>query len=198
MNKLQQDIKNFHENIKPTLEKVLKQYDRKTDQKIYNKIIKPCKKLIQKCSFKSVSDTSSLCSLAYWLYIYNHKELELELCESIHGVDFEIEYWTTGILNIYGLEIRIAREFLGENRKDNIPSAWLSYYFSKKVKKELRYPQILREKEITACSDLDGELFYALCNMIGKGETELYTDLNKNWDRIEETITDYLNYLREE
>lgn len=52
-------------------------------------IIKRCKQLIQKCSFKSLSDTSCLCSLAYWLYIYGDKELALEIREHTHGVDFE-------------------------------------------------------------------------------------------------------------
>lgn len=54
-------------------------------------IVKRCKQLIQKCSFKSLSDTSCLCSLAYWLYIYGHKELALEICEHTNGVDFEFE-----------------------------------------------------------------------------------------------------------
>ncbi|WP_304429167.1 hypothetical protein, partial [uncultured Acetatifactor sp.] len=48
--------------------------------------------------------------------------------------------WNSGIQNIYGLEIRIARELLGENRRNNIPLNLLEYCFSKKVKKELRYP----------------------------------------------------------
>lgn len=184
MNQLQQEIKDFHEKLKPFLEKVLEQYNRKTTQKIYTTIIKPCKKLIQKCSFKSIPDTSCLCSLTYWLYIYGDKELALKICEIIHGVDFSFEFgcWNSGIQNIYGLEIRIARELLGENRRNNIPPDLLEYYFSKRVKKELRYPQILREEKIAACSSrfLNTELLLAIYNMIGLGETGLYTELNEN------------------
>lgn len=66
----------------------------------------------QKCSYKSTSDTDCLCSLAYWLYIYGDKELALKICEIAHGVEFSFEFrdWNSGIQNIYGLEIRIARD----------------------------------------------------------------------------------------
>lgn len=32
--------------------------------------------------------------------------------------------------------------------------------------------------------------------MIGKGETGLYTELNRNWTKIEETICMYIDYLK--
>lgn len=34
--------------------------------------------------------------------------------------------------------------------------------------------------------------------MIEKGETGLYTELNKNWEEIEETIILYIDYLKME
>ena len=148
INTLQQEIKEFHEQLKPTLKKVLEQYGKRTTPIICNNVIKPCKRLIQKCSFKSNFDASRLCSLAYWLYIYGHKQLALEICELTHGVDFALEYWSSNIATLYGLEMRIARELLGENRKSNIPSKFLDYYLSKTVIKKLSYPQILRQEEI--------------------------------------------------
>lgn len=157
-------------------------------------------KYFQKCSFESISDTSCLCSLAYWLYIYGDKELALEICEITHEVDFSFEFgcWNSGIQTIYGLEIRIARELLGENRRNNIPPNLLEYCFSKRVKKELNYPQVLREEEIANCSSrfLNTELLLALYNMIGLGETGLYTELNKNWEKVEETINMYIDCLK--
>ena len=192
MNKLQQEIKLFHDKLEPILEKVLEQYHKKNTEKIYNTITKPCKKLIQKCSYKSISDTSCLCSLAYWLYIYGDKELALEICEIAHEVEFSFEFmdWNSGIQNIYGLEIRIARELLGENRRNHIPLNVLEYCFSKKAKKALRYPQVLREDQIADCSSrfLDMELLLALYNMIGLGETGLFTEINRNREKIEESI----------
>lgn len=202
MNKLQQEIKSFHNRLEPVLEKILEQYNKKNTQKTYNTIIKPCKKLIQKCSYKSISDTDCLCSLAYWLYIYGDKELALEICEITHEVEFSFEFggWNSGIQNIYGLEIRIARELLGENRRNNIPPHLLDYCLSKRVKKEISYPQILREDKIADCSDifLNTELLLALYNIIGLGETGLYTELNENWEKIEETINLYIVCLKEE
>ncbi len=202
MNKIQQEIKLFHDKLVPILEKVLEQYNKKNTQKTYQTITKPCKKLIQKCSYKSISDTSCLCSLAYWLYIYGDKEPALEICEITHGVEFSFEFWdwNSGIQNIYGLETRIARELLGENRRNNIPLNLLEYCFSKKVIKELRFPQILREDKIADCSDrfLNTELLLALYHMIGLGETGLYTELNNNWEKIEEAIKMYIDFLKED
>lgn len=188
----------FHENMKPTLEKVLEQYGRETSQQIYNTIVKPCRRLVQKCSFKSLSDMSRLCSLAYWLYIYDQKELALEICEHTHGADFAFEDWMNGYPELYGLEIRIARELLGENRKEKIPPNLLEFYLSKRVEKELKFPEVLREERITTCCDrlLSTELLFALYNLIGKGETGLYPDLNKNWGEIEKTIAAYIDCLR--
>ena len=201
MNKIQQEIKFFHGKLEPILEKVLEQYNKKNTKKTYNTLTKPCRKLIQKCSYKSISDTSSLCSLAYWLYIYGDKELALEICEIAHEVEFSFEFmdWNSGIQNIYGLEIRIARELLGENRRNHIPLDVLEYCFSKKVKKALRYPQVLREDQIADCSSrfLDMELLLALYNMIGLGETGLFTEINSNWEKIEEAINIYIECLKE-
>lgn len=195
-------MKSFHDKLEPILQKVLEQYNKKKTRKTYNTIIKPCKKLIQKCSYKSISDTDCLCALAYWLYIYGDKELALEICESTHAVAFSFEFgaWNSGIQNIFGLEIRIARELLGENRRNNITLNLLAYCFSKRVQKELRYPQILREDRIADCSSqfLNTELLLALYNMIGLGETGLYDELNKNWEKIEKTIKIYMDCLKED
>ena len=200
MDKLQQQIKEFHEMLKPILKKVLEECDKHPISQKYNTVVKPCKQLIQKCSCKSASDMRELSSLAYWLYIFEYKELALEVCELVHDTDFALEYEVDGIADMCGLEIRIARELFGEDRRRNIPPYLLDHYFSKKVKRELAYPKILREDEITACIDrfIETELLYALYNMIGKGETGLYEHLYENRDKIEEAIVEYINYLKEE
>ncbi len=198
MNTLQQEITFFHENLKPAIAKVLAQYDRKVPQKVYQSIIVPGRQLMQKCSFKSLSDADKLCSFAYWLYIYGQKEFALEICEHTHGIDFVYEYFWFGYPELCGLEIRIARELLGENRRNNIPPDLIEFFFSKSVKKEVRYPQILREERIAVCDEklLASELLWSLRNMIGKGETGLYSELNKNWRKIEETICIYIELLQ--
>ena len=200
MDKLQQQIKEFHEKMIPTLKKVLEEYEKDPTPKMYSTAVKPCKQLIQKCSFKSASDMRRLRTLSYWLYIFGYKKIALEICVLTLNEDLSLEYEVDGPADMYGLEIRIARELFGESRKRNIPSNLLDYYFSKQVKRELAFPEILREDKISACSGafLDTELLYALFNMIGKGETGLYEQLNENSDKIEKTIAEYVNYLREE
>jgi hypothetical protein len=199
MNKVQQEIKGFHEKLKPILEKILDVYNGKNSRKIYNTVIRRCKNLQQKCSFKSTSDIGSLCTLAYWLYIYGHKQIALEICELTHGMDFGYEYGGShsGIINIYGLEIRIARELLGEKRHSIIPSKAIDYFCSKAVKKSIRYPRILRKEEVEKYGITASEYYLhsSLYDMIGKGETGLYTELNENWAEIEETIILYTHIL---
>lgn len=138
--------------------------------------------------------------LTYWLYIFGYKTLALEICELALNADFSLEYEVDGFADMYGLEIRIARELFGESRRRNIPSNLSDYYFSKQVKRELAFPKILREDRISACSSsfLETELLYALYNMIGKGETGLYKHLNDNSNKIEEAIDEYINVLKEE
>lgn len=89
---------------------------------------------------------------------------------------------------------------MSENRRNNIPPHLLDYCLSKRVKKEISYPQILREDKIADCSNifLNTELLLALYNMIGLGETGLYSELNENWGKIEETINIYIDCLKEE
>ena len=145
MNQTQQEIFAFHEQITPLLRAVFAQYGPRNTPKIYRTILQPCRRLLQKCSCKSVADMSRYCTLAYWLYLHGNKQAALALCEAVHGVDlpFEFGYWQGGIQNIYGLEIRIARELFGEDRRKILPPALLDYFCSKSVKKAMRYPQVI-------------------------------------------------------
>lgn len=200
MDKVQQQIKEFQEMLKPVLKKVLEEYDKNPTSKMNNTVVKPCKQLIQKCSCKSASDMRSLRALAYWLYIFGKKALALEICGIVLDADFSLEYEVDGIADMYGLEIRIARELFDEERSRDIPPNLLDYFFSKKVKRELTYPKILREERIAFGSDkwIETEMLYALYNMIGKRETGLYSHLNENSQKIEKTIEEYIGYLKEE
>lgn len=148
MNQTQQEIRAFHKRITPLLQAVFAQYGPRNTPKIYRTILQPCRRLLQKCSCKSVMDTSRYCTLAYWLYIFGNKTMALALCEAVHGVEFPFEFhdWQGGIQNIYGLEIRIARELFGENRRDILPPALLDYFCSKRVKKAMRYAQVMPQQ----------------------------------------------------
>lgn len=188
MNKSRQEISDFHKKIKPILARVLGQTDANKTHKMYEAIVRPCRRLIQKCSCKSYGDMSLLCELAYWLYIYDYRELALEICESMHGLDFSgiVGCELGGVTDIFGLEIRIARELKGENRRFDFPEGLANLYFSKRLKRRLRYPRILREDEldVSRFGAFDVTVLHALFDMIGKGETGLYNDLNENQSKI--------------
>ena len=237
MNQTQQEIRTFHERITPLLQTVFAQYGPRNTPKIYRSILRPCRRLLQKCSCKSVADMSRYCTLAYWLYIHGNKPAALTLCEAVHGVEFPFEfgYWQGGIQNIYGLEIRIARELFGEDRRKILPSALLDYLCSKSVKKAIRCPQVLPEwvspeqilyeqkpqeqkpqeqvppeqviseqmvpgqrmpvqwvpEQERSSSDgplREAEMLRVLRSLIGHGETGLFPELNRNWEKIEQMI----------
>lgn len=44
--RLDVQIKYFHDRLEPILEKILERYNKKNTPKVYNTIIKPCKKMI--------------------------------------------------------------------------------------------------------------------------------------------------------
>lgn len=202
MNKTRQEISEFQEKIKPVLTKIIEHTNKNKTHKTYKVIISPCRRLLQKCSCKSYSDMSNLCSLAYWLYIYDYKALALEVCESVRGLDFsEIAgCGLGGITDIFGLEIRIVRELTGEKRRFVIPEDLSDLYFSKRMKRNLRFPEILREDELNVnrFAAFDYTILRALFDMIGKGETGLYTELNENWDKMEAVICEYVGYLKDD
>ena len=146
-------------------------------------------------------DTSRYCTLAYWLYIYGNKQTALALCEAVHGVEFPFEfgYWQGGIQNIYGLEIRITRELLGEDRRNIVPSALLDYFCSKSVKKVMRYPQVMPQQDLASPDHplCEAEMFRMLYRLIGHGETGLFTELEHHWTKIEQTICLCMECLRD-
>lgn len=92
MDKLQQQIKEFHKMIIPTLKKVLEEFGKNTTPKKYNTVVKPSKQLIQKCSCTSASDIRRLRDLTYWLYIFGFKIFALKICEFALNADFSLEY----------------------------------------------------------------------------------------------------------
>lgn len=221
MNQTQQEIFAFHKRIVPLLRKVFAQYGPRNTPKIYRTILQPCRRLLQKCSCKSTMDMSRYCTLAYWLYICGNKPMALALCEAVHGVDFPFEfgYWQGGIQNIYGLEIRIARELFGEDRRKILPPALLDYFCSKSAKKATRYPQVLSEQTMlwhaapeqasaagdspsagdrpstgnclsTAdCPLREAEMLRVLFRLIGHGETGFFLELDRHRKEIEQTIS---------
>lgn len=201
MNQTQQGILAFHERITPLLQAVFAQYGPRNTPKVYRTILQPCRRLLQKCSCKSAMDMSRYCTLAYWLYIYSNKPAALALCEAVHDMEFPFEfgYWQGGIQNIYGLEIRIARELLGEDRRGIVPPALLDYFCSKSVKKAMRYPQVMPAQDLPSPDHplYEVEMLRVLYRLIGHGETGLFTDLERHREEVEQTICLCVERLRD-
>ena len=199
MNQVQREIWEVQESLKPALQGVLERYQRRKSPEIYRLIQRPCQRLLQKCSCKSLADASLLCQLAYWLAIDGEKELALQLCQAVRKQEpyFEPEAWAYGLQPVFGLEIRLARQILGQDRRRELPVR--EFTFSKQAKKRARYPQALREERIAQAQGgaLQVELFGALCDLIGLGETGLYSQLNQHWDQVEQAIQTYSDWLKQ-
>lgn len=199
MNQVQKEIQETHESLKPALQRVLECYQGQRSPGIYRLIRRPCQRLLQKCSCKSFSDAGRLCELAYWLAIDGEDELALGLCQAIHKREssFAPEPWSYGLQPVFGLEIRLARQILGRDLRKELPIR--EFYFSKQAKRRARYPQVLQEEAIAQAQGgaLQAELFGALYDLIGLGETGLYTQLNQHQDSVEEAVQAYLAWLKQ-
>lgn len=70
-----------------------------------------CKKVLKKCSFKSVNDMHNLADLADWLYVYGYYEEILKIAECIKEIQFSGNYalWDH-VDSIYCMKARILRE----------------------------------------------------------------------------------------
>lgn len=199
MNEAQREIRETHESLKPALQEVLAGCQGRKSPGTYRLIWQPCQRLLQKCSCKSLLDAGRLCELAYWLAVDGEQGLALGLCQAIHKQEefFSPEAWSYGIRPVFGLEIRLARQVLGRDLRKELPVR--EFYFSKQAKRRARYPQALREEAIARAQGgaLQVELFGALYDLIGLGETGLYTQLNRHWDQMEPAIQAYLAWLKQ-
>ncbi len=183
-------------------------------------IMRLCKKLNRGCSFTKNADMATLCELAYWLYVFNDKENALKVCEYTNiDIPITINYniWDF-ILFIWGLEAHIYDEYgrmddknfrisqikkvrsTPKNKDETEESAWK---FSQKIMSRVSFESACMIKNIEQDSDKDdikkGNKYrlLALYNMIGYGVTGFYPDLEKNKDKLNSKINEYIMCLRE-
>ena len=70
-----------------------------------------CKKIIKKCSFKSVKDMRNLTGLVIWLYVYGFYDKIISISELIKNVEFTGNYTLWNEFDkIYCYKARILRE----------------------------------------------------------------------------------------
>lgn len=183
-------------------------------------IMRLCKKLNKSCSFTKNSDMATLCELVYWLYVFNDKENALKVCEYTNiDIPITINYniWDF-ILFIWGLEAHIYDEYgrmddknfrisqikkvrsTPKNKDETEKSAWK---FSQKIMNRVSFESACMIKNIEQDSVKDdikkGNKYrlLALYNMIGYGVTGFYPDLEKNKDKLNSKINEYIMCLRE-
>lgn len=183
-------------------------------------IMRLCKKLNRSCSFTKNSDMATLCELVYWLYVFNDKENALKVCEYTNiDIPITINYniWEF-ILFIWGLEAHIYDEYgrmddknfrisqikkvrsTPKNKDETEESTWK---FSQKIMNRVSFESACMIKNIEQDSVKDdikkGNKYrlLALYNMIGYGVTGFYPDLEKNKDKLNSKINEYIMCLRE-
>jgi len=182
-------------------------------------IVGLCKKLGKSCSFTKNADMSSLCELAYWLYIYDCKEEALKVCEHVNiEIPEKINYnvWDF-IIWIWGLEAYIYNE---TGRKDDknfrvaqMKKVWSTpkrndeteeeaWKFCQKIMNRKTFESICNTANIeqaSAVNDKKAENHYrltALYSMIGYGVTDFYLNLENNKEKLSEKINEYMMLLR--
>ena len=176
-----------------------------------------CNKLIKKLSFKSGKDVENLCHLVYWLYILGKTEFSIECIKLTHNVPFDQNYNVWDFIHfIWGLEIRIFREnenkiFINDvigkienNLKTPIKIETLEKAQLRENRRRERFTleSISNEKQIEIAlnegnNKSANELrFIALFKLIGYTETELYTNLTKEREKIETIIKEYIEEIK--
>ena len=183
------------------LEEIMSDCDKK-------QVIRYCKKLQKKCSYKSGSDMDNLCSLAYWLYIYDEKDFALKVCKQTNDKtffwDFSVWYY---IFSVWGLQIRILKEKNDYEKANELIQRMDHHLYYKDG--SFDDTEDLRRADITYKSLMQTELLVdatkseirdlklnALFDLIGIKDTRLYPKLNKRWEEIEEVIANYISELK--
>ena len=178
------------------------------------KIISRCKKLDKKNALTSGAVATTLAELAYWLYIYDHEEEALMVCEFSH-IDmpkaYKVNYnvWDY-ILWIWGLEAYIYRKKGNNERCESIIRKMISVWNIPSVQGEDSAEQIERSnmekfnrltfedaiyaKKISDAVEsgdktlANGYRFDSLYEMIGYGVTGLYPHLEARKEELETKI----------
>ena len=184
-------------------------------------VISLCKKLSKKLSFKSGKDAENLCYLTYWLYILGKIDLVKKSISITHDVKFDIKdniVWIY-IHYIWGIEIKILREEGKNIEADELIKTIDRHLLTPSLGET---PERMQEKEnkrrnrfslgiesqmdVSDQKNIEDSLsmgdkkmaqqgrFVALFSLIGKMETGLYENLNRDKERIEE-ITKYIEEI---
>ena len=187
------------------------------------KVVSCCKKLIKKNTLTSWATSETLSDLAYWLYVYGHKEDALKVCEFAHLEEptpekLNFNVWTF-VLDVWGLEAYILREMGDEKgcqeriaamdriwhiptptvgddplRIDNVERARRDRFDIDFVISKRNMDAAIARNDKTSAN---GYRFTALKGLIGLGVTGLFPHLENNKTVVDNLIEEYIQILNE-
>lgn len=182
-------------------------------------IIKLAQKLAKNFSFTRSQKVMDLCSLAYWLYIFEHKEMALSLCQATNiEIPKKVNYnlWEP-LLAIWGLEAYLYEE-MGKITEKELKIAQIKevrsvpnklrktkeakWEFFMRIANRLTFDEICQKDDINwviSQNDKKSELAYrltALFQMISYGVTGFYPDLERHKAELQTEIKNYIACLK--
>ena len=182
-------------------------------------IVKLSKKLAKSFALTRSKDMTNLHDLAFWLYIYDYKDVILNIYNLVNidipeKIDFNIWTW---ILSIWGLQAYIYESEGEISKKDEIVANMKKVHSVPRTKEDTEestwkfYTRIAGRQTLESVSYVDkiesaiqsgnkssetAYRFSGLSNMISYGVTGFYPHLVENRDKLEEKIKGYIQYLR--
>lgn len=186
------------------------------------KVVSCCRKLIKKSALTSGAVATTFAELAYWLFIYNHIEDALLICELAHiekpkpyKVNFNI--WDR-IIHVWGLEAYIYRKKGLEEKCQSIVKEIDEIYhipamqgndsieqinsLEEKRRNRITFEYVTNSDEVSEYvnagnkSSANVYRFSALAYMVSYSVTGFYPQLNERKDEIESLIDEYISFLK--
>ena len=185
------------------------------------KIISRCKKLSKKSKLTNMETSRTLTELGYWLYIYEHIDEAIKVCEFSHieepkpdKINYNI--WDF-ILRLWGLEAYIYRKQGDEGKcTDRIAAmerVWATpngifdtpekmSVHNRSIRNDLTFEDAVNQDKVAGYvtsgekSWANDYRFTALFKMIGCGVTGLYPHLEEHKVELEELIEQYIQLLK--
>ena len=185
------------------------------------KIVSRCRKLSKKSKLTNMETSRTLAELGYWLYIYEHIDEALKVCEFSHLEEPQpgkINYnvWDF-VLRLWGLEAYIYRKqgnkemcteriaameriWSTPNGVFDTPEKISAHH--KRICDDLTFEDAINKDKIEehleagSKSSANDYRFTALFKMIGDGVTGLYPQLEEHKAELEELIGQYIQLLK--
>lgn len=185
------------------------------------KVVSRCKKLSEKSMLTNMETARTLTELGYWLYVYEHIDEAIKVCEFSHieepkpgKVNYNIwdfVLWLWGleayIYHKQGDEEKCTERIVAMERVWSIPNGIFDttekkLAQNKRIRDDLTYEDAINKDKVDeqlesgSKSGANDYRFTALFSMIGYGVTGLYPHLEEHKAELEELIEQYIQLLK--